>query len=290
MRKNKLKILLQLFLAIAVVTATGCKKSDSSPAPNTGTLIKLAVSTTLGQYLVDKNGVTLYYFSNDSKGLNTCSGGCAAYWPYFYAANLTQDNLMAGLNITDFDTIHVGSAIQTRYKGWPLYYYSPGGNSVPEAAGLVTGESVENWFVAKPDYTIMLANAQLVGGDGLDYLSTYKVGAGKTVYFTDAKGLTLYIFTPDSFNINKYTKPDFSNNTYWPIYDTIQIVVPSSLDKTLFSSITVYGKHQLTYKGWPLYYYGNDGKTRGNTKGITVPTPGSKWPVAVKDLGEAPHK
>jgi predicted lipoprotein with Yx(FWY)xxD motif len=42
----------------------------------------------------------------------------------------------------------------------------------------------------------------------------------------------------------------------------------------LFASINLYGKHQLTYKGWPLYYFGGDTKIRGSTKGITIPTPG----------------
>lgn len=99
----------------------------------------------------------------------------------------------------------------------------------------------------------------------------------------------MYTFKPDSFNINKYTKADFSNNPTWPVYDTTLVVVPSTLDKTLFSSITVYGKKQLTYKGWPLYYFGPDANTRGNNKGVSVPVPG-KWPVAVKDMTGAPHK
>ena len=41
----------------------------------------------------------------------------------------------------------------------------------------------------------------------------------------------------------------------------------------------------MTYKGWPLYYYGTD-SLRGNTLGVSVPGPGI-WPVAVKDLDSA---
>jgi len=58
----------------------------------------------------------------------------------------------------------------------------------------------------------------------------------------------------------------------------------------LFAIINLYGKHQLTYKGWPLYYFAGDTKTRGSTKGITIPTPGSKWPVSIKDMVNAPQK
>ena len=92
------------------------------------------------------------------------------------------------------------------------------------------------------------------------------------------------------------SKADFSNNANWPIYDTtiiVPTVVPSSLDKTLFATTNVFGKTQLTYNGWPLYYFGGDGKVRGNTKGITVPSSkpvGSVWPVMVQVVPQAPHK
>ena len=282
------------FVGIALIAAlTGsvsCSKSEDNSSTPEASRVKLATSPTLGQYLVDKNGVALYFFSNDYKGRNSCSGGCAASWPYFYAGNLTKDSLGSGLNLADFDTIMVGSRIQTRYKGWPLYYFAPAGNSVIETAGQTSGEAVFGvWFVAKPDYTIMLANGQLVGHDGKNYTSSYVEGIGKTVYFTDAKGLTLYTFSSDSSNINKFTKADFSNNGIWPIYDTTNVVAPSILDKAKFSTITVAGHKQLVYNGWPLYYFGQDSKIRGNNKGISYPLPG-KWPVAVKDIGPAPHK
>ena len=288
MKKNTLGTLVLLFVVTAMVTEYGCKKSDNNPGSSTMYAVSLATDPTRGQYLVDKDGYALYFFSNDYNGRNFCAGGCKAVWPYFYAANLTQASLGTGLNVADFDTIVVNGTNQTRYKGWPLYYYAPNGTTL-EPSGQITGENINNWIVAKPDYTIMLANAQLVGNDGKNYLDTYVEGVGKTVYFTDAKGMTLYAFKPDSFNINKYTKPDFSNNATWPIYDTTKIVVPSILDKTLFASISVFGKKQLTYKGWPLYYFGPDANIRGNNKGISVPKPGI-WPVVVKDIISAPHK
>jgi predicted lipoprotein with Yx(FWY)xxD motif len=281
------------FVVLALVAilagSVGCNKSDDNPADPIVTSVKLATSPTLGQYLVDKNGVALYFFSNDYQGRNSCTGGCAGYWPYFYAGKLTQDSLGAGLKLADFDTIMVSGQAQSRYKGWPLYYYAPAGNSVLEAAGLTSGEAVNGiWFVAKPDYTIMLANGQLVGHDGKNYTSTYAEGSGKTIYFTDAKGLTLYTFVNDSANKNKFTNADFSNNAVWPIYDTTSVVVPSVLDKAKFSTTTVAGHMQMTYNGWPLYYFGQDAKIQGNTKGVSFPAPG-KWPVAVKNINPAPH-
>ncbi|MCH5686796.1 hypothetical protein LWM68_22570 [Niabella sp. W65] len=66
-----------------------------------------------------------------------------------------------------------------------------------------------------------------------------------------------------------------------------KIVVPSVLDKSLFSVIDVFGKKQLTYKGWPLYYFGEDGMVMGASKGVSVPAPGI-WPVATRGLNPAP--
>ena len=117
----------------------------------------------------------------------------------------------------------------------------------------------------------MLANAQLVGLDGKNYTSTYVEGIGKTLYFTTATGITLYTFAKDSANLNKFTKSDFSNNTVFPIYDTSSIVVPSTLNKADFSQTQVFGKTQLSYKGWPLYNYGQDAPHADRTKQSAFP-------------------
>jgi predicted lipoprotein with Yx(FWY)xxD motif len=273
---------------------TQCKKTEDPIVDPL--VIKLASSATLGNILTDKAGNTLYFFSNDANGANTCTGGCTTAWPVFNATGLTQAQLGNGLVLADFNTISTPNGNQLTYKGWPLYYYAPGG--VRESAGSITGEGVNGvWFVAKPDYTIMLAKSQLVGANGKSYVvsaaDVYSEGVGSTVYFTDLAGRTLYAFAKDSANVNKFTKPDFSNNAVWPIYETGKVVVPSVLDKTLFSSIVVFGKTQLTYKGWPIYYYGPDvdasGNFRGFNKGVSVPVPGV-WPVFFKDIPAAPRK
>lgn len=288
MEKRKFITLVSGSIIITMLTFFSCKDDDDDPETASEFAVSLATDATRGKYLVDKDGYALYFFSNDFNGRNSCSGQCQAIWPYFNAGALTQDNLGEGLNIADFDTIMVNGTSQTRYKGWPLYYYAPNGSTL-EPAGQITGEEITNWIVAKPDYTIMLTNAQLVGNDGKNYMGTYIEGVGKTVYFTDANGITLYTFKNDSSNKNKYTKADFSNDGTWPLYDTTAIVVPSMLDKTLFASIDVFGRKQLTYKGWPLYYFGPDQNIPGNNKGVSVPAPGV-WPVAVKDMSAAPQK
>jgi predicted lipoprotein with Yx(FWY)xxD motif len=295
LQKMKTKFSKGVVLPLLMLGIISCNKSEDGGVvvPDNTPDISIKTSATLGQYLTNKQGQTLYMFANDADGLSTCTGACETLWPLFNV-DLTLAKLDASLAVADFGSITTASGRkQTTYKGWPLYTYSPssadgygGTSNNAEPAGSTRGEGVNNvWFIAKPNYTIMLANKQLTGADGNNYLSNYTLGAAKTLYFTGAKGRTIYTFTVDSFNINKFTRPDFSNNATWPIYEQDQIVVPSILDKTLFGSITVAGKKQLTYKGWPLYYFGQD-STRGQNKGVSVPVPG-RWPVAVKDLTEA---
>jgi predicted lipoprotein with Yx(FWY)xxD motif len=291
MKKKIDSILLFCLLASSALYISSCGKDEPAPIIQ----IKLQNNATLGSILTDNTGRTLYYFANDPTSKNNCtSAGCIATWPVFNLDNLAANQLDAGLTFTDFGSITTDDGRkQVTYKGRPLYYYAPnsgqGTANNPEVAGETKGEGVGNvWFVAKPDYSIMLTNAQLVGLDGKNYLSTYLEGTGKTSYFTDANGLTLYAFKFDKQNKNNYTSAtDAAKNAVWPIYETDKIVVPSTLDKTLFGSITVFDKKQLTYKGWPLYYFGNDEKVMGSNKGVSFPTPGT-WPVPVKDIAAAP--
>lgn len=290
-RKSSRPFLVLTMALSSVLVLSSCGDDDNDP-PAAQAKVQLRTDAALGTVLTDNTNRTLYSFANDVNGENNCSGGCAALWPIFYAGdNLTQSLLATGLDLADFATVTTSSgAKQTTYKGWPLYYYAPavGGTNTQENAGENKGEGIGGiWHVAKPDYTIRLLNAQLVGNNGKSYTSTYVEGTGKTLYFTDSKGAAIYTFTKDSSNNNNFTAADFSNNGVWPIYETDQVVVPSTLDKTLFGSITVFGKKQLTYKGWPLYYFGADNKARGSNKGVSVPTPGI-WPVAVKDAPVAP--
>ncbi len=283
MKKN---ILIATAFVIMTVLLFSCK---SDPVIPPITAIHLDSNAQVGAHIVDKDGKTLYYFSNDANGLSNCTGGCLTNWPVYYADSTTT--FSNDLSSTDFATITTtAGARQTTFKGWPLYYYAPAG--VAEAAGQTTGEGVGTvWFVAKPHYSITISNFQLTGANGTNYKSDYTPGDGRTNYFSDDKGNTLYAFGRDSALKNKFTKPDLSNNSAWPIYENENITVPSTLDKSLFAVMEIYGKKQLTYKGWPLYFYGPDNMQRGSNKGITIPPSqpvGSIWPVVKKDATPAP--
>lgn len=272
-------------VGIAVMFASwSCSKKDNNTnPPPQGNAVKLAANGKFGNIMTDSKGKTLYFFAIDASGNSGCSGDCSVAWPTFYQETLTLDD---GLDPKDFGTItRTGGAKQTTYKGWPLYYFKN-----DTKAGDTNGDGVESvWFVAKPDYTVMLANNQLTGNDGVKYTSQLKPGQELTQYIVDDRGQTLYSFSHDKSKTNKFTAPDFSNNKVWPI-DTVASVqnIPSILDKAEFQTITVFGKTQLVYKGWPLYYFGADGNVRGSNKGVSVPTPGT-WPYVNKTTTVAPN-
>ena len=276
--------------ALSLVGFMSCSKSNNSSTYGSGSnnsgsdsaKVQLTSNAKFGQIITDGNGNTLYFFSIDASGNSGCTGNCTTAWPVYYAAS---PSVQTGLSSADFATItRPDGKKQTTYKGWPLYYYAGDAK-----AGDVNGDgSGSVWFVAKADYTVMLASQQLVGADGNNYTSTYTIGSGTTQYITDAYGKTLYAFSPDKYLQNTYTNSDFSNNSIWPI-DSVSTVgsIPSILNKSDFSIINVFSKTQVAYKGWPLYYFGPDNNTRGNTKGVSVPKPGV-WPITNTQTQTAP--
>lgn len=253
---------------------------DGTPEPTIS--VQLVSNTTHGQILTDGDGNSLYFFSKDQDGQSACgeAGDCINIWPLFYEENLT---LGEGLSASDFGEItREDGDKQTTYKGWPLYYFMN-----DNAPGDTNGDDVNNiWYVAKPDYSLMYAREQLVGHDDKNYLSDYTEGDGETSYIVDINGRTLYTFANDTKDQNNFTAADFSNNGVWPIAEITLDKIPSILDNADFGTINVYGRTQLTYRGWPLYYFGQDA-TRGDNKGVSFPAPGV-WPIANVDTAAAP--
>ncbi|WP_031528530.1 hypothetical protein [Dyadobacter crusticola] len=275
-----------LFILGALLAVTVSCSDDDSETPVTPNDIMLKETSSLGKVLTDKNGKTLYFFTKDAGNTSVCTGPCLAAWPVFSVANPASLKLDAGLKASDFANItRTDGATQTTYKGWPLYYFAN-----DAAPGEVKGEGVNNaWYVAKTKYTVMLSNAQLVGNDGKSYKADYTEGTAETQFLVDSLGRTLYAFARDSSMNNNFTNNDPTHDATWPIYEVSSIdEIPSALDKTQFGTITVFGKKQLTYKGWPLYYFGADAMTKGMTKGVSVPRPGV-WPIVNKESPNAPN-
>ena len=266
-----------------------CTDNSTDPGSNEFN-IQTNNTQSQGEVIADGDGNTLYYFTPDAEGNSVCEDECINAWPVFHADSIRPGD---GLEPADFGTVsRPDDSNQTTHLGWPLYYFS--GDNQP---GDVNGEAIESfggiWYVAKPNYSIMQATQQLVGHDGQNYIvdnsDNYVEGDGMTTHFTDENGRTLYVFLNDSANTNNFTEEDFSNNNIWPIYEETSVRIPSTFNSSHFGNIDVFGRTQLTYKGWPLYYFGQDTE-RGETKGVSFPDqadPGL-WPVVQSDMPAAP--
>jgi predicted lipoprotein with Yx(FWY)xxD motif len=277
------KLLAIIFAAVCTFALVSCDDDEKTGGAEFS--IQLTDNPALGKILTDKAGRTLYFFSKDTKGTSVCSGGCISIWPVFFEATVTVPE---GLNSTDFSTItRADGVMQTVYKGFPLYYFNQ--DAQP---GDTKGEKVNNiWFVAKPDYSLFYAQMQLTGHDGKSYianytLAAYEQGQGETAFLTDAKGRTLYTFKNDKNGVSNYA----GDPAVWPVFyaDLSTLIIPGILNKNEFAEITKNGVKQLTYRGWPLYYFGGNSAAippvagdmnRGDTRGISFPTPGV-WPIA----------
>lgn len=281
--KNLLLVTLSFLLLLSCSDDDYGNSDDTiiqPPAENSA--VQLRNDANFGNVMTNSEGFTLYFFALDSKGASNCNGGCADAWPAFFAENLTLDT---GLNASEFGTItRADGEQQNTFRGWPLYLFSN------DNEGDINGDGAqETWYVAKPDYTVMIAKAQLVGrdvsGTETNLTSDYTPGDEETFYMTDTEGNTLYSFINDRADTNNFTAADFSNNGVWPLFETGLQNMPSIFNSSDFGSIDVFGRQQITYKGWPLYFFGQDIQ-RGDNYGVGFPAAGV-WPILNQDTPAA---
>ncbi|MEM9834638.1 MAG: hypothetical protein AAF944_28695 [Bacteroidota bacterium] len=254
MKSLKTLSLLFSLLSFVFLFSSCDEEEDATPTPPVADApqINLATDSNLGSYLVNQDGRTLYFFTRDVDGNSACEGGCLDAWPIYHQASF---EVGSGLDQSDFGTItRADGERQTTYKGWPLYYYTP-----DTGPNQINGEGVGGvWFVAKPDYTLMLGT-QVVEGVGADAIS----------YLVDAEGNSLYYFLNDQNNESVCTDGCLQA---WPAFSEVaNVVLPSTLNAGAFAVITRGdGIEQLTYAGRPIYFFAQDTQ-RGETNGATAP-------------------
>jgi predicted lipoprotein with Yx(FWY)xxD motif len=106
--------------------------------------------------------------------------------------------------------------------------------------------------------------------------------AGLGTFLVDNKGLTLYWTTSDAVGVSNITGATL---VAWPLFYVSNFNLPSSLKASDFGSIMRADESlQVTYKGYPLYYYSGDkvaGDTTGQGKGNIwfIVNPGATAPA-----------
>jgi predicted lipoprotein with Yx(FWY)xxD motif len=120
-----------------------------------GNMIKpasLAVTqtATLGQFLDDSAGFTLYVYTPDTKDTSNCFDTCEKFWPPLLTVDKPAlgDGLDASLLGT---TLRKDGSTQVTYKGAPLYYFLK-----DSAPGDTKGQGFQQiWHFLAPDGTVV---------------------------------------------------------------------------------------------------------------------------------------
>jgi predicted lipoprotein with Yx(FWY)xxD motif len=256
----------------AAATATPLLIEPSVVVPVTGgTTVNVGQNDTLGSFLVDDKGMTLYLFTKDTPNTSNCYEKCATAWPPL----LTTGNPVAGKGVDASmlgTTTRTDSSVQVTYNGWPLYYYEK-----DQAPGDVVGQDVGDvWFVISPAGEKVESAVEATEAPASTEGATISLGNNDQLgpFLVDDQGMTLYLFTKDTPNTsNCYDKCA----TAWPpLLTTEDPVAGEGIDAALLGTTTrTDGTVQVTYNGWPLYYYEED-KAPGDVVGQDV---GGVWYV-----------
>jgi predicted lipoprotein with Yx(FWY)xxD motif len=97
-------------------------------------------TTTKGTILTDARGMTLYTFDKDKKGVSSCYGTCAQFWPPFKAAAGAKPSGPYSL------IMRKGGSKQWAFNGMPLYRFKE-----DTAKGQMAGDGFRGvWHVVHP--------------------------------------------------------------------------------------------------------------------------------------------
>jgi len=133
--------------AIGVATAGSASATPTASTARSHTVD--AVRTSVGEILVDRNGLTLYLFTRDSRDKDKCAAisGCTAVWPPYTITGAPTAG--PGVKASLLGTTKQGNHEQVTYDGHPLYEYAQ--NNDPGATGYVgTPEFGGTWDAVSP--------------------------------------------------------------------------------------------------------------------------------------------
>src|SRR3954447_26905096 len=141
-------------VGVAVVAAVGgvaVAESGGSSSSSTATptqsapadMVRTMQASVAGQsetILIDATGMPLYYYQADTATSSAVSGALASAWPP--VTGKTNPTTLAGGQLSSVQNQH---GWQVTYNGHPLYTF------VSDQPGMVTGQGVQNFFVATPN-------------------------------------------------------------------------------------------------------------------------------------------
>lgn len=118
---------------------------------------------------------------------------------------------------------------------------------------------------------VMAQEAEMEEGVVLKVME--KEGLGS--YLADAEGMSLYIFTSDTTQTS--TCYDKCAEAWPPLTTEGEPEAGEGVDAEMIGTITRDdGSMQVTYNGWPLYYFSSD-NAQGDVKGQDMEGFGAEW-------------
>lgn len=155
LKPNKLLTLALASVIIAGLAGCDLLLKDGPPADDdddgdatTETQVDVAENDTLGTYLTDGEGRSLYLFTDENGNPVPCTGQCAEVWPPFTAEGEVTAGAGADASLLS-TTERPDGAMQVAYNGWPLYFFAN-----DQAPGDVNGQDIHSfggtWYLITP--------------------------------------------------------------------------------------------------------------------------------------------
>jgi len=223
--------------------------------------LKVAQNSTLGAFLTDASGRTMYLYEKDTQAnQSVCTGQCAAAWPPVTASDATALPDGVSGKLTTFD--RADGTKQVAYNGIPLYYFAKDAK-----AGDVNGQGIGGvWFVVPPGATF--GPYPPAPGKGTPTPAATVLVGFTTEYgpfLTDAKGMTLYTFNQDTPGKSTCSGDCLKE---WPplAASSDSLMLPPGIAGSLSTITRDDGTKQVAYNDKPLYTFDED-KKPGDVKG-----------------------
>jgi predicted lipoprotein with Yx(FWY)xxD motif len=120
--------------------------------PNSPAAVNVGQNPSLGSFLVNASGWTLYAFTKDTQGtsstaaVSACTDTCTSVWQPLLTNGAPTASTGVTASMLGMLTRSDGS-VQVTYNGWPLYTYSQ-----DMAAGDTNGQAYKSlWYAESPD-------------------------------------------------------------------------------------------------------------------------------------------
>jgi len=144
-------------LTATAAAATGGTYASYSTAGHSATAatVRTVSATVAGKtetILVNSGGLPLYFYRPDTAAKSLVTGGVAALWPALTSAAPTAAGATGKLTV-----VNDAHGQQVAYNGHLLYTFAS------DRAGQVTGQGVQNFFVATPGLTPLASSPAPAG-------------------------------------------------------------------------------------------------------------------------------